>query len=145
MKKSLRSLPFVGKACEAAGFIFVDSSSPVAAAKTIREAEQRLKSGASIAIFPEGSRTETGEMGKFKKGAYQMAMDMKLPIVPITINGAYEVMSRHTVLLNPHRLEMIVHDPISTENLAGENLRDTANHIRTLMEQSRNIIATKLW
>ena len=144
MKQSLRSLPFVGKACEMAGFIFVDSSSPVAAARTIREAEQRLKNGASIAIFPEGSRTRTGEMGKFKKGAYQMALDMKLPVVPVTINGSYQVMSRHTVFFTPHRMEIIIHDPISTENLVTENMRDAATHIRTLLEKSRDIIASKL-
>ena len=144
MKQSLRSLPFVGKACEMAGFIFVDNSSPVAAAKTIRIAEQRLKNGASIAIFPEGSRTKTGEMGKFKKGAYQIAIDMKLPIVPVTINGSYQVMSRHTVFVTPHRMEMIIHDPIPTENLLVENVRDAATHIRTLSEQSRDTIASKL-
>ena len=127
-----------------AGFIFVDNSSPVAAAKTVREAEQRLKKGASISIFPEGSRTPTGELGKFKKGAYQMAVDMKLPVVPVTINGSYKVMSRHTVFFTPHRMEMIIHDPIPTENLVAENLRDAAIHIRTLLEQSHNIIASKL-
>jgi 1-acyl-sn-glycerol-3-phosphate acyltransferase len=145
MKKSLRSIPIVGKACEMAGFIFVDNSSPVAAAKTIREAEQRLKKGASIAIFPEGSRTPTGEMGKFKKGAYQMALDMKLPVVPVTINGSYNVMPRQTLLFAPHRMEIIIHDPIPTENIDMENLRDVATHIRTLSDQSRNTIASKLW
>ena len=144
MKQSLRNIPFVGKACEMAGFIFVDNSSPVAAAKTIREAEQRLKNGVSIAIFPEGSRTRTGELGKFKKGAYQMAMDMKLPVVPVTINGSYQVMSRHTCLITPHRMEMIIHDPIPTEHLVAENVRDAATHIRTLLEESRNTIASKL-
>ena len=144
MKQSLRSLPFVGKACEMAGFIFVDNSSPVAAARTIREAEQRLKQGASIAIFPEGSRTATGELGKFKKGAYQMALDMKLPVVPVTINGSYKVMPRHTLLFVPHRMEMIIHDPVPTEDLVTENLRDAATHIRTLLEHSREIIASRL-
>ncbi|GHV56020.1 hypothetical protein FACS1894182_01730 [Bacteroidia bacterium] len=145
MKKSLRDIPLVGKACEKAGFIFVDNSSPLTAAKTIHEAEQRLKNGASVAIFPEGSRTRTGELGKFKKGAYQMAIDMQLPVVPVTINGSYQVMSRHTIFLSPHRMEVIIHDPVSTENLVTENLRETAVNIRLLSEQSREAIASKLW
>jgi 1-acyl-sn-glycerol-3-phosphate acyltransferase len=145
MKKSLRDIPLVGKACEKAGFIFVDSSSPVAAAKTIREAEQRLTNGASIAIFPEGSRTRNGELGKFKKGAYQMAMDMKLPVVPVTINGSYRVMSRHTLLLTPHRMEVIIGDPIEIPSPADDNLREAALHIRRLLEQSREAIAARLW
>jgi len=144
MKQSLRNIPLVGKACEMAGFIFVDSSSPVAAAKTIREAERRLKDGVSVAIFPEGARTRTGELGKFKKGAFQMAIDMKLPVAPVTINGSYKVMPRNTFLLSPHRMELIIHDPVSTDHLIMENLREAATHIRTLSEQSRNIIASKL-
>jgi 1-acyl-sn-glycerol-3-phosphate acyltransferase len=144
MKKSLREIPLVGKACEKAGFIFVDNSSPVAAAKTIREAEQRLTNGASVAIFPEGSRTKTGELGKFKKGAYQMAIDMQLPVVPVTINGSYRVMSRNTFFFTPHRMEIVIHEPISTAGLVTGNLREAAVHIRDLSEQSREAIASAL-
>jgi len=145
MKQSLRKIPFVGIACEAAGFIFVDSSSPQAAAKTIRLAEEKLKNGASIAIFPEGSRTRTGKMGTFKKGAYQMALDLNLPIVPITINGSYEVMPIGSYLINPHKMEMIIHDPIPMDEIHPENLREVAVKVRELVEQSRGIIASGLW
>jgi 1-acyl-sn-glycerol-3-phosphate acyltransferase len=145
MKQSLRKLPFVGKACEMAGFIFVDNSSPKAAAKTILEAEQRLKNGASIAIFPEGSRSRTGKMDRFKKGAYQMALDLKLPIVPVTLNGSYNVMPRNSYFINPHKMELIIHAPIITKDLVSDSLRDTATHIRSLTEQSRAAIESGLW
>jgi 1-acyl-sn-glycerol-3-phosphate acyltransferase len=145
MKQSLRKLPFVGKACEMAGFIFVDSSSPQAAAKTIREAEQRLKNGASIAIFPEGSRTITGKMNKFKKGAYQMALNLKLPIVPVTINGTFFVMPKKSYRIHPHPIELIIHPPIVTEHLSSADLRQAATHIRTLTEQSKTAIESALW
>jgi 1-acyl-sn-glycerol-3-phosphate acyltransferase len=144
MKQSLRKIPFVGKACEMAGFIFVDNSSPLAAAKTIREAEQRLKNGASIAIFPEGSRTKTGQLGKFKKGAYQMAMDLKLPIVPVSITGSYQVMPRTSVFIRPHRMKMIIHEPIPTAHLISSDLRETATAIRSLTDQSREAIESGL-
>lgn len=145
MKQSLRKIPFVGKACEMAGFIFVDSSSPKAAAKTIEEAEKRLRDGASITIFPEGSRTLTGKLDKFKKGAYQMAVDLHLPIVPVTINGSYEVMRRGSFLLNPHKMEMIIHDPIPTDNLLTDNLREKAINIRNLVDISKEQIQSDLW
>jgi 1-acyl-sn-glycerol-3-phosphate acyltransferase len=146
MKKSLRDIPLVGKACEKAGFVFVDNSSPSAALQTIREAEQRLKNGASIAIFPEGSRTRTGALGKFKKGACQMAIDLHLPVVPVTINGSYRVMSRNTILLTPGRMEVIIHDPISTDAspVAAGNLREAALRIRRLSDLSREVIASAL-
>jgi len=145
MKQSLRKIPFVGIACEAAGFIFVDSSSPQAAAKTIRLAEEKLKKGASIAIFPEGSRTRTGKMGPFKKGAYQMALDLNLPIVPITLNGSYNVMSINSYRIHPSTMEMIIHDPIPMDEVRPENLREVAVKVRELVEQSRGIIASGLW
>ena len=145
MKQSLRKIPFVGLACEAAGFIFVDSSSPQAAARTIRQAEEKLKNGASIAIFPEGSRTRTGKMGVFKKGAYQMALDLKLPIVPITINGSYDVMPINSYRIHPHRMEMIIHDPVSVDEIQAENLREVAVKIRELIDRSRETIASDLW
>jgi len=145
MKQSLRKIPLVGLACEAAGFIFVDSSSPQSAAKSVRIAEKKLKNGASIVIFPEGSRTKTGKMGIFKKGAYQMALDLKLPIVPITINGTYNVMPRGSFWINPHKTELIIHDPIPTKDLVFDNLREAALTIRTLTDQSKTEIESDLW
>ena len=146
MKQSLRKIPFVGLACEVAGFIFVDNSSAQAAAKTVRLAEEKLKNGASsIAIFPEGSRTRSGKIGVFKKGAYQMALDLKLPIVPITINGSYDVMPIDSYLINPHKMEMIIHDPIYLDGSAPENLREVAVKVRELVNRSQEAIESALW
>jgi 1-acyl-sn-glycerol-3-phosphate acyltransferase len=145
MKKSLRKIPFVGLACEKAGFIFVDSSSRQAAARTIEDAEARLKNGNSIIIFPEGTRSKTGQMGKFKKGAYQMAIDLHLPIVPVTVNGTFEVMPSGSFLLNPHRLEMIVHEPVTTEGIELTDIREAAVQIRAISDATRNTIESALW
>ena len=144
MKQSLRKIPFVGKACEMAGFIFVDNSSPQAATRTISDAEQRLKNGTSIVLFPEGSRSDTGELGKFKKGAYQMALNLKLPVVPVTINGSYHVMPKHSWFFHPHPLQLIIHEPIPTKNLPTDNLREVTSSIQTLLEQSRTTIESAL-
>lgn len=145
MKQSLRKIPFVGLACEAAGFIFVDNSSPKAAAKTVEQAKAKLKNGISVVIFPEGSRTETGKMLPFKKGAFQMGLDLNLPIVPLSINGTYEVMPVNSFFLNPHRIELIIHDPIPTDEYKPENIREVAVCIRDLSEKSREAINSGLW
>ena len=145
MKQSLRNIPLVGKACEAAGFIFVDNSSPKTAAKTVKEAENQLKNGVSIVIFPEGSRSPTGKMSRFKKGAYQMALDLKLPIVPVTINGTYEVMPIGTFLINPHKLELIIHNPIPPEDIQVGNIHDTTAQIGRLVNESKDTIESRLW
>ncbi len=145
MKQSLRNIPLVGKACESAGFIFVDSSSPQAAARAIAQAEAKLQDGASIAIFPEGSRSKTGKLGKFKKGAYQMALDLRLPIVPVTINGTFEVMPSGSFLLNPHTIELIIHEPIPVADINKGNIREAASKIRELTDFSRREIEKDLW
>ncbi|MDR1403924.1 MAG: 1-acyl-sn-glycerol-3-phosphate acyltransferase [Tannerellaceae bacterium] len=140
MKASLGKIPFVGAACRAAGFIFVDNSTRKAAAKSVIEAEKALKNGASIAIFPEGSRTHDGKMAKFKKGAFQMAFDQHLPIIPITLNGPFHVLPVHSLNLKHHKMEMIIHPPVSTEGM------DIAhNSLKALTEQTHKIVYSALW
>ena len=89
MKKSLRKIPFVGKACESAGHIFVDRSGPKKVLETIQQAKNSLKDGVSLVVFPEGARSFTGHMGYFKKGAFQLADDLQLAVVPVTIDEEY--------------------------------------------------------
>lgn len=137
-KQSLRKIPFVGKASEIAGHVFVDHSSLKSMKATIAKAEERLKAGVSIAMFPEGARTEDGKMGKFKKGAFIIAKEMGLELVPITLNGPYDLMKIHTYLINPCKLELIMHEPISTKNIQDEDLPE-------LMNKCHNIIHTDLW
>jgi 1-acyl-sn-glycerol-3-phosphate acyltransferase len=91
MKAELRKIPFVGKACEAAGHIFIIRSNPIAAKHSIDKAESQLKNGVSVVIFPEGTRTFDGKMGKFKRGAFRIATDLSLPIVPVTLRVVMNV------------------------------------------------------
>jgi len=74
-KQSLRKIPFVGFASEKAGHVFVDNSSVAARTATIQKAKEKIRDGVSMVIFPEGARTHTGKMGRFKRGAYHIAYD----------------------------------------------------------------------
>jgi len=138
-KYELRKIPFVGKASEIAGHVFVDSSSIRAMSRTISKAEKELQKGVSMVIFPEGARTMTGKMTRFKRGAYIIATQMQLPIVPITLNGPYEVLKIHSKQMHlGKQLEIIVHDPIPTKDLS-------ENDIPQLIEETQNIIKQSLW
>lgn len=136
MKNTLRSIPLVGFACYRAGHIFIDRSNPMKAKQSIMEAERRLKRGALIVIFPEGSRSKTGEVGRFKKGAFKMAEDMRLPIVPISIKGAFEVMPSGSYYIKPRKITLTFHPAISTKDLQEDNMEH-------FMEKCRDIVISK--
>lgn len=122
MKKSLRKMPLLGKACESSGQIFVDKSGPKAIKRTYEKARQILQGGVSVVVFPEGSRTFTGCMGYFKKGAFQLADELQLPVVPISIDGPFDVFPRTAKLpfVNWHRLTMKIHKPIEPQGKGKE-------------------------
>lgn len=126
-KQELRKIPFVGKASEIAGHVFVDQSNLKSMKETITKAEAQLTKDSSMVIFPEGARTKTGKMGRFKRGAFLIAKEMNLPIVPVTVNGPYDLMKIKTYLINPCKLELIVHEPISTEDLTDDNMSEFIN------------------
>lgn len=140
MKAGIEKIPFVGAACRAAGFIFVDNSSAKAAANSVKEAAMALRNGASVVVFPEGSRTYDGKMIRFKRGAYQMAVDQQLPIVPITLNGPFYVLPIGSLNLHRHRMEMIIHPPISLEGttVSHKELQQVADH-------TQEVIRSALW
>lgn len=119
MKKSLRNIPLVGKACESARFIFVDKSGPKAIQRTYDDAREILREGVSLVVFPEGARTFTGEMGRFQKGAYQLAKEIGLDIVPVTINGSFNALSRQRGFnfVNWSRLTLTIHRPIASDSV----------------------------
>jgi 1-acyl-sn-glycerol-3-phosphate acyltransferase len=113
MKKSLRKIMLVGYTCQKCGHIFVDRSSPTAIRRTIETAEKRLRDGMSLVVFPEGARTFTGKMGPFKKGAYQLALEFHLPLVPVTIDGSFGIMPRTRYVPRPGRIVLTIHKPIA--------------------------------
>ena len=112
MKKELGRIPFVGWACYMAGCIFIDRSSRESGMNSIRKAESKLKDGMSVVIFPEGTRSHDGQIGKFKRGAFLISEELKLPILPVTIDGNYEVMSRHAWNVTWHPVRMTIHEPV---------------------------------
>ena len=136
MKKSLRKIPFVGKACESAGHIFVDRSSPKKVLATMRQAEASLKDGVSLVVFPEGARTFTGHMGYFKRGAFQLADELQLAVVPVTIDGSFEILPRTGKWIHRHRMVLTIHEPIAPKGQGAENIKATMTEAYAAVESS---------
>lgn len=127
MKKALRRIFLVGYACEKAHHIYVDKSGPKKIQETIDHARQTLRGGTSLVVFPEGSRTYTGHMGVFRKGAFQLADELQLPVVPITINGSFDVLPRTAGFnfVRWHRMSLTIHKPIPPSGRGPEDIRHT--------------------
>lgn len=112
MKKALEKIPLVGYSCKVSGHIMVDNSTPASTRETLEKAEKQLQGGMSLVVFPEGARTWDGKMRQFKRGAYRLAVEFGLPVVPITINGAFDVMPRFKKIPLYGHITLTIHKPI---------------------------------
>ena len=135
MKKELRRLPVIGKTCELMGHIFIDRSHPMRAKQSLEAAKKNLKQGeSSIFLFPEGTRTRNGKIQRFKRGAFTIARDLHLPIVPVTIIGAYDALPKGLNYITPGTIQMIIHSPIDTTHLNDENLNEMVDKVKNTIE-----------
>lgn len=141
MKHEIRNMWFIGKACQDAGFIFVDETKRSSITNAIDQGKKVLSEGVSIFIFPEGSRTLDGKMTRFKKGAFVMASQLDCPILPVSIDGAYNVLVRGNKLPHPHRITLTIHPPFYISSCGEE---DTAKNIIKATKIAQNTIASVL-
>ena len=116
-KKQLGRIPLFGWAMRAGRFIFIDRQNAVAARRSIEEAARRIKSGQSVVIYPEGTRTRDGRLGAFKKGGFHLAIDSGADIVPVAIHGSRAPMPRGAMLIRPGKVRLEIGVPLSTAGL----------------------------
>ncbi len=112
MKYELRKVPVLGIACKRVGHIFVNRSNTKASLESINQAKKAIINGTSVVFFPEGTRSRDGKMGKFKKGAFKLALELGLPILPVTINGTGKRLPSSTIDLTPGTVGMVIHPAI---------------------------------
>ncbi|MBN2223590.1 MAG: 1-acyl-sn-glycerol-3-phosphate acyltransferase [Deltaproteobacteria bacterium] len=134
MKKELRNIPALGVACEKLEHIYIDRSDKQTALKSLNDAKRIIRDGTSVIFFPEGTRTRTGQMGEFKKGAFIMALDLGIPILPVTITGTSKILPPGTINLLPGRAVMTIHRPISVEGYTLENVGDLMGKVRSVIQ-----------
>ncbi len=130
-KKELEYSP-LGPVFKAAGMIFIDRSNKDKAIKAMEPAVEALKNGTSIGLAPEGTRSYDYTLGKFKKGAFHLAMQAKVPIVPIVIKNAHDAMPRGSNIIRPSVVEVAVLKPIPTKNWKLKDLNKNIKKVRDL-------------
>jgi len=137
MKKELRQVPILGFACAAMGHILIDRSNTSAALASINQASKRIKDGISVVFFPEGTRSRNATLLPFKKGAFRLAVELQLPILPVTIIGSGEILPTDSLHLRPGQAALIFGVPIPTQGYSSDDLT-------SLIDISRNTILTQL-
>ncbi len=145
MKQELRSVPVIGIVCALMGHIYIDRSNTEAAVASINNARNRIKDGISVVFFPEGTRSRTGELGPFKKGAFRLAQELKLPVLPVAIHDTARVLPSDTMDLHPGRVKLEFLDPIPTYELTNKDVgaltKETRERILQALEANRESAA----
>jgi putative phosphoserine phosphatase/1-acylglycerol-3-phosphate O-acyltransferase len=128
-KKEIQNMPFIGQIMTASGTIFLDRTDKEKAIEAMKPAVDALKNGMSVAIFPEGTRSYDYTLGTFKKGAFHLAMQAGVPIVPIIIKNAHDSMPRGSTMFKPALVEVVVQKPIPTKDW---KVKDLNKHIASI-------------
>lgn len=143
MKAELRKVPFVGSACKAAGHIFVDRTNLRKSKQSIEQVKSILHDGVSTVIFPEGTRSENGQLGRFRRGAFQIALDLGLPIVPLSISGCYDVLKKGEIFVHRHPVHLHIGKPIDLNEMRKQlhESQEEALHDESIMNYVREKVA----
>jgi 1-acyl-sn-glycerol-3-phosphate acyltransferase len=133
-KQSLGRIPFMGWHLSRTGHVLVDRSKP--GAGVVKKMARLVREGHSLIVFPEGTRSTDGSVGRFKGGSFVIALQAGLPVVPISVIGSRHVMFRGDLMVRPGRVQVIVHEPIETTNVPREAAREFASSVRDVVASS---------
>ena len=134
-KAELRKLPILTRAFDLAGFIPLERGNRDQSIPAIERAAEALREGNSFLIFPEGTRSRTGELLPFKKGGFVMALKAQAPIVPVAIKGARAAMRKGSPWIQPVHIEVVFGEPIPSAGLTLDDRDGLAAAVRAEVER----------
>ena len=135
-KKELFRLPVLSTAMRLGGFVPVDRSDRESAIESLSNASRLATDGASFLIAPEGTRSRSGRLLRFKKGGFHMAIESQVPILPITVTGAFELMPPGSLAIRSGTIEIFPHEPIETVGLDRKDRQALMAKVRAPMEET---------
>lgn len=133
-KVELRDNPILGSILSAAGTGFVERGSDSAA--TMKPAVKALREGLSLIIAPEGIRSSTPRLRRFKKGAFHTSMQAGVPIVPVVFRNALDALPNKAIVIGHATVQIVVHPPISTDDWPVEDLDERIDEIHRILEET---------
>ena len=134
-KIELQKIPILSQYIKVVGMILVDRKNRERAMASMRTAIQDIQGGKSIAAFPEGTRTKTGELLPFKKGIFTISKEGRIPIVPIALIGSAKALASGSFFLRPASVELRVVPALNSEEFFNMSIEEMANHTRSLIQQ----------
>lgn len=141
LKQELAKVPFVGWYARAMGMVFIERSSARSSARRLHAAVQTVRAGASVCAFPEGTRSRDGTVGPFKGGAFQLAIESGVDVLPVAIEGSGGVLPAAGFRVRPGRIVVRIGEPLPTRGLALHDRGALAQRARTavaaLLEERR--------
>jgi 1-acyl-sn-glycerol-3-phosphate acyltransferase len=137
-KKELLKAPILGYGMGFVNVIAIDRSNRERAVESIRIATERLRSGISYGVCAEGTRARPGQMLPFKKGAFHMAVEAGVPIVPIAFKNSDQLMGKGTGEASPGTIEMVMFEPVATDRVT------TEKDLQKLVDQVQEIIRQEI-
>ena len=136
-KAELRKLPVLVRAFDLAGFIPLERANPEQSLPAIDRAAAALREGNSFLIFPEGTRSRTGDLLPFKKGGFIMAIKAQAPVVPIGISGARNAMRKGSLIISPVTVRVRIGEPVETTGMTLDDrdrlIADVRNRVARLL------------
>jgi 1-acyl-sn-glycerol-3-phosphate acyltransferase len=135
-KESLFRWPFLGWHLKRTGNIPVARTNPRATLRLYDRAGERIRSGLSVVIFPEGMRTWGESVAPFKRGPFLLAQRARVPIVPVTIIGSHRLLPRGSAVVTPGTMRMIIHTPLDYDCYKDLDLEEVATRLRTTILES---------
>ncbi len=135
-KASLKKVPMFGMASVKMDHIFIDRFNPQAAVETLNNAKKKIVNGTSVMFFPEGTRSDDGNLKPFKKGAFKMALDLGIPILPITMRGTRHILPSGTMDLVPGKADIVIHPQINIDRYSHDSITDLIQQTRTIINSA---------
>lgn len=129
-KKELLWTPFLGFHLWAAGHILIDRKNRVKAVKSLRKAALKIKGGKCVTLYPEGTRSTDGEVEPFKKGAFHLAIDAGVDVVPVHIDGTFKIWPKGRFTIKPGKVVVNIGKPITTADYTKQTSKAFAEKAR---------------
>jgi len=135
-KAELKKVPFIGIALRFSASLFVDRSTPRKAVASMREAAEQIRNGNSVLIYPEGRRTWSAGVDPFLKGAFQLAVEAGVPIVPTVLLNTYALYDERFKASKPGVVRLVIGPPMETDGLSRADIPDLMQRVRDFMESN---------